>query len=81
MSKEDNGGPAFPQTQALDLEGPNGLVSGSDVGEGGMTLRDYFAARSIAGINPGKLYGDDAIQSIAEQSYKLADAMLKARQS
>ena len=42
-------------------------------------LRDEFAMASISGINPGKLYGDEGIQSIATQAYKLADAMMEAR--
>lgn len=65
MSEINNGGPAFP-------------VPGYNQPEG-MTLRDYFAAQSIAGINPGRLCKDSEIQSIANQAYKLADAMLAAR--
>ncbi len=78
MIDKDKGGPAFPQP-AVDTE--NGVISSADFGESGMTLRDYFAAQSITGINPGKLYGDDSIRSHAEMAYKLADAMLKARES
>lgn len=76
MSDKNKGGPAFPQP-AVDTE--NGVMSAADFGESGMTLRDYFAAQSIAGINPGRLFGDDGIKEIAENAYKLADAMLKAR--
>ena len=69
----NNGGPAFPL--------PLGTANCAEPEQsGGMTLRDYFAAQSITGINPGRLYGDDGIQTIAEQAYKLADAMLVARE-
>ena len=78
MSKEDNGGPAFPQTQTLDKENTNGFVSGLDVGEGGMTLRDYFAAKAMQGFAADPNYGAK-IQEMAEWSYKWADAMLAER--
>jgi hypothetical protein len=52
-------------------------------GEEGMTLRDYFAGQVLAGwmcdpsANP---YEDAARNHIAEHCYRLADAMLRARQ-
>ena len=44
----------------------------------GMTLRDYFAGQALAGLcaNPG---GDCDAETMANVSYSLADAMLKAR--
>ncbi len=45
----------------------------------GMSLRDYFAAKALAGIMVGGTKGDP-IDSLADLSYKMADAMLKARQ-
>jgi hypothetical protein len=55
---------------------------GAGVGDDtGMTLRDYFAAKAIQGMNARDTY--DAGQSSPEQRAKLAyieaDAMLKAR--
>jgi hypothetical protein len=47
--------------------------------EFGMTLRDYFAAKAMQ-----PLIVSFAVQDInwtAEQAYKIADAMLKARQA
>lgn len=85
MSKENNGGPAFPQTQTLDVENPNGFVSGSDVGEGGMTLRDYFAAKSLPSVIKfwaSSCEGFDLLDvqdCIAAEAYAMADAMLKER--
>jgi hypothetical protein len=52
----------------------------------GMSLRDYFANSAMQGImsmeNKGT-YGtlEECYQKIAEISYAIADAMLKARQS
>lgn len=64
----DNGGWAFPNWTACE----------------GMTLRDYFAARAmpIAEARGSVAYGMPAsFEVIAEWSYAIADAMLKARQA
>ena len=46
----------------------------------GMTLRDYFAARALQGmLASGNLPKTMPDADIAECSYNLADAMLKAR--
>lgn len=80
MSKENNGGAAFP-------------VAGSEHNYPieGMTLRDYFAAKALQGLcaNPGGPFQANSmsgwaivnceLDDIAKESYKLADAMLKAR--
>lgn len=78
MSKENRGGPAFPE---LGNVGCN-----SDwQSESGMTLRDYFAAKALSGWL-ASFPGDDVhpvvsgvTEKIAEQAYAMADAMLKAR--
>ena len=51
----------------------------------GMDLRDYFAAKAMQGMlaNKGLVYGktadtDDA--SGAQRAYKIADAMMRARE-
>lgn len=52
--------------------------------ERGMTLRDYFAAKAMQGFMYGAPTNDDingALGNLAEMSYKLADAMLKAREA
>ena len=77
MSK-DNGGPAFPRSESLY---PDGTVS--DPGAYGMTLRDYFAAKAMASF----LIANPLQKSVcpmsdyAEDAYKIADAMLEARES
>jgi hypothetical protein len=45
-----------------------------------MTLRDYFAAKAVAGIVQSKFGYDFGIQEVADEAYAYADAMLAARQ-
>jgi hypothetical protein len=48
----------------------------------GMTLRDYFAAKAMQGIlatDPEDQDHEDGLLAIAIVSYKMADAMMKAR--
>jgi hypothetical protein len=50
----------------------------------GMTLRDYFAAKGMQAfldqlIKQG--WHSDDLETVAETSYRMADAMLKARQA
>jgi hypothetical protein len=48
-------------------------------GEGGMTLRDYFAAKAMQGLvvdGVGSLMDEE----LADWAYRLADAMLRARE-
>jgi hypothetical protein len=48
--------------------------------EQGMTLRDYFAAKAMQAILSNPEYeGEDS--GLADQSYNVADAMLKAREA
>lgn len=78
---EDNGGPAFPVSDPNWLEPKT--VNESKRIAGGMTLRDYFAAKAMqayirkkgeADIEPSTF---DAL--VASWSYETADAMLEAR--
>ena len=80
MSETRDGWPAFPQAST----GFHGL----DIA-GGMTLRDWFAGRALAGLTANMerckaivAPNDDqqtADRKIAEQAYRHADAMLRAR--
>lgn len=64
-----NGGPAFP-----------GIYE--RCGEySGMTLRDYFAAKAMQGWISCGARAVNTREKIAEESYKIADAMLLARES
>lgn len=63
---------AFPQKEPLTSDHP------------GMSLRDYFAAEAMCGIEASQGNGGhfvSAVEKVAERAYQLADAMLKARQS
>ena len=55
-----------------------------DLGDGmqyqkGMTLRDYFAAKAMQGLLSSDV--NAKLEDFAKQSYKVADAMLKAREA
>jgi hypothetical protein len=71
-----NNPPAFPSSNEVTL---NDWVSS---GHSGMTLRDYMAAKAMQGTLAGLLaYGHDIMCNyIAEDAYKQADAMMKARE-
>jgi len=58
---------------------PNSGAHANGYPEGGMTLRDYFAASALQGFCSGGTRGDP-IKSIADLSYMVADAMLIARE-
>jgi hypothetical protein len=47
--------------------------------ERGMTLRDYFAAKAMQGLLSSDV--NAPLEVFAKQSYKVADAMLKAREA
>ena len=71
MEKE-TGGPAFPLSQ----HGTQTL--GMHIT--GMTLRDYFAAKAMQGIVSRGVSDMKWIDTYATNAYKMADAMLKARE-
>jgi|DEB0MinimDraft_3_1074331.scaffolds.fasta_scaffold56341_3 hypothetical protein len=62
---KDTGGPAFP------FDGTHAFT--------GMSLRDYFAARVMQSFITSDRFV--TYESCAVDSYAMADAMLKARQS
>jgi hypothetical protein len=67
MTDKNTGGAAFP-----------------DFLKDGMTLRDYFAAKAMQGLiasprTPSGTVNDVTDTLIAALSYRVADAMLKAR--
>ncbi|MDX3877639.1 hypothetical protein [Achromobacter denitrificans] len=78
MSTINDGGPAFPRDER-------------HLGHNGMTLRDYFAAKALAGLcaNPGGPFQacdqsgwrivNCTFAQIADEAYGLADSMLAAR--
>ena len=74
MSAVKDGGPAFPSA-------PN-TQPGRYLRDG-MSLRDYFAAKAMQGFNANS--HDQMVswsfETIADYSYKQADAMLRAREN
>ena len=70
MKEEYTGGPAFPAAH-FDLADH----------EHGMTLRDYFAAKAMTGLLTAEIVGEYSNEHVAEISYRIADAMLKAREA
>ena len=88
MSDMSNGGPAFPVPHdALidEASGVRGYASQYGPVYEGMSLRDYFAAKAMS-ADIGT-YGENwtgsatSIKCITERSYKIADAMLAAREA
>lgn len=67
MNQINDGGRAFPITGTHE-----------DVLEAGMSLRDYFAAKAMPAVYQRVESGGFA--RVAELSYEMADAMLKARE-
>jgi hypothetical protein len=66
-------------------EFPASINDGSGLIEEGMTLRDYFAAKSLAGMLSNEalltpLEGLTIAQHIAANAYGIADAMIEERQ-
>ena len=47
----------------------------------GMTLRDYFAAKAMTGLLTAEIVGEYSNEHVAEISYRIANAMMEARQS
>jgi hypothetical protein len=56
--------PAFPTVMVGEIEG-------------GMNLRDYFAAKAMQGLLSSDVYAP--IEKFAQQAYLMADEMMKAR--
>ena len=69
MSK-DNGGPAFGDLQQV------GDVAMRD---GGISIRDYFAAKAMQGMIASYGYLRSEVDVIAESAYDCADAMIARR--
>jgi len=69
MSK-DNGGPAFGELQQV------GDVAMRD---GGLSIRDYFAAKAMQGYCAREDSINSHFDSLASDAYELADAMLLER--
>ena len=91
----ETGGPAFPQVDT-ETVGSHGEYQDRVYSYGGMTLRDYFAAKALVGalansdsgngaMEPTMMFvgraPEQACELLATFAYRLADAMLAARQA
>jgi len=65
-----NNPPAFPTNQYANGISPSGFDTG-------MTLRDYFAAKAMQALIDKEVFFDD----VAESAYKVADHMLRVRET
>ncbi len=81
MSTINDGGPVFPVFIAAGGASVDDVKRAVDAaGVVGLSLRDYFAAKAMQGLVVAGDYGDNAwLHNIAEDAYKIADAMLAAR--
>jgi hypothetical protein len=73
-----NNPPAFPGKQkALLIKSEHSDIAKQyEIDQNGMTLRDYFAAKAMLRTSVNTSYED-----LAKTAYKIADAMLKAREA
>lgn len=76
---DNTGGLAFPQPMAATPTGEMYCAVEKHPDFGGMTLRDYFAAKAMQGIlaNPNKDY---FVGHLVGEAYIIADAMLAERE-
>ena len=76
ITAKDDGGPAFPEHHYFDPgRGEYGMhMTASDIGCGGMSLRDWFAGQALI-----SLWDCDDCNESAKRAYKMADAMLAER--
>jgi len=70
----NDGGPAFPCAYYSE---PIGSIGPQFTIKGGMTLRDYFAAKAIEAL----IIRGWGLENASGKAYEIADAMLKARES
>jgi hypothetical protein len=66
--------PALRTEQYQDVDG-NWRTKADD----GMDLRDYFAAKAMQGIVDSSIEAGLETTQIADSAYRIADAMMKAR--
>lgn len=75
--KQNDGGPAFPVN----------LPGWGDNGASGMTLRDAFALGALPAVitqyagDNGWIGTDHLLRNVPIHAYRIADAMLKAREA
>ena len=80
-----NNPPAFPGKQkALLIKSEHSDIAKEyEIDQNGMTLRDYFAAKALQNFRDqiGSQSDQEWFDLMAEGAYRMADAMLKAREA
>jgi hypothetical protein len=73
-----DGGPAFPVVTGYSVDGTT-----IQQASGGMTLRDYFAAKAMVGLLGQQAYArssdEDDSYELSRDAYAIADAMITER--
>ena len=82
----DDGGPAFGQVvelRCVRVDPCGGTEWEPALAQGGMSLRDYFAAKAMQGLIADGALREAAnrVFSLAGLAYQQADAMLEARKA
>jgi hypothetical protein len=76
---KDDGGGAFPVVRT-DITGNRGNYMSETYSEGGMTLRDYMAAKAMQGMVANEGWRDwGQPEMVAKAAYGFADKMLAER--
>jgi hypothetical protein len=84
MNNQHDGGPAYPTTDGamFETQADGNSIYRVAPGCNGMSLRDYFAAAALQAITPepNPFSGGEFDYPLrAFRAYRMADAMLKAR--
>lgn len=77
MAEKEDGGPAFPNPKVWDDDKKE---YGDCWTSSGMSLRDYFAGQAVIGVISHRDWEGDIV-FCAEDAYRIADEMLKARKN
>jgi hypothetical protein len=78
VGMKDNGGSAFPAQPIYGRPDGTSIVHE----QGGMTLRDYFAAKAMQAYASDAEWREDMdYVETARAAYAMADSMLKARET
>jgi hypothetical protein len=74
MTQPADGGPAFPRPTQYR---PDGMCI--DNGDFGLSLRDFFAAHVVAGMQVAAVQTTEGAALFAAAAYRVADAMVAER--
>jgi hypothetical protein len=74
----NDGGPAFPQTITF-CDGQPQIAGQYFENSEGMTMRDWFAGQALANSNIEEHCGMEWADRVADQAFRIADAMIAAR--